>query len=200
MSQDLRVKKFIASITREAEKERDEIIREQQEYIDAAVLRAKKSAEHDERVAVRRKMSRLKGEVGRDFAKKQSGLRNELFSYRDNITNSVFDEVKAKVADFTKSPEYKNFMLSTAKKAATAVGENGCIVYIRKEDSALSDDILSAIEGASVCIDDEITLGGVKVKNAAGSLVANDTIDVRIKAELERFKESCGMMIEQNGE
>jgi vacuolar-type H+-ATPase subunit E/Vma4 len=187
------IKNFLTAIRSEAEQRRAQIEDETKKYIDTEMEKAENKALSDIYKKIQRRAASIRSDIGRELSGQEQQGRRELLKKRDELSKKVFADAAERIAEFTRSPDYEQFMLTAAKQASEAVGD-GCTVCLRSADLSLADRI-SAACGCKTAADDTITLGGVRAVSADGSLVADNTLESRLNAQREWFIANCGLTV-----
>lgn len=176
--------KFIAAITREANENREKFIREMELIKQDRLMDARAKAEENYKGRLAKKAAAIHEDCGREVSQKILDVRKQLFEERDKIRTEVFDKVRVMLKEFTKQPDYNEFL----KKSADCISgyiTSGSIIYARGEDISR---VKPLFDGVEIVADDEILLGGIKLK--AEGIVYDDTLDTRL--------EGCGSWFEAN--
>ena len=201
MPQDERVSKFVAAITKEAEEKRAQIEKDTQEYIKKELDKAENEILREAYALIQRRVAAIRSDIGRELSRAQLACRRELFQRRDEIADEVFRKAAQRIEAFVSSGDYEAFLTGSAKKAAQRLPDAaGCTVFVRPDDLKYAQALHTALGECTVEADDTIRLGGVKVENRAGTMRADDTLDMRLRAQRAWFQENCGLTIAQASE
>ena len=106
---------------------------------------------------------------------------------------TIFKNAREELVAFTKTPEYKEFMVNKAKKLAGDYMPHS-VIYVKEEDLGLADDLKAAYSDAEVKAGD-ITIGGLIVENTESSIVHNETLEFALKNQKEWFNQHSGLII-----
>lgn len=134
--------------------------------------------------------------------KKISALEEEsrriLCSQRSELTDKVFDKVKADLIAFTKTEGYKDFLISSVREIYEANKADGIDLFVKPDDMIykeyINDEIGKFIH-VTVCDDDDIVIGGVKAVNNSTGCLFDDTLDMRLEEQKKWFLENSGLKI-----
>ena len=122
--------------------------------------------------------------------------RTELSKFREKITADVFHQAREKLNVFSKSDDYKKFISESAAALFVLLGEDARI-FVKDADLKLKKEIEKAFNGhCTVCADIEIEIGGLKGKNSSDTLLADDTLDTRLKQQYEWFLSNCNLNVD----
>lgn len=196
MLNDVTVSKYVDAITAEAQEAKFEAERKIAEYKNAQISHFRAETLENSKSEVSRRCAVIREDIGREFSVKETKLREQIFTKRDEIKTDVFNRAKSKLIEFTKSDDYKAFVVNSAAQIKkNLVGRDKAItVYLRECDMALKDDIEQAF--AFPCVfkaDDKIEIGGIRAKFS--SVIIDDTIDARLNSQVDWFEENSGLDI-----
>ncbi len=183
--------KFVAAITREANESRERFINEMELVKKDQLEKAREKAASNYEGRILKKEAAIREDCGRDASHKILALRRRLFEERDHIKTQVFDEARKMINDFTKKPEYAEFIKHSAEKLADVIKDGG-VVLARAEDEAA----VKAAVGPDTAVqaDESIILGGIKVKHA--NVVYDDTLDSRLENCTDWFEQNSKLEID----
>lgn len=182
----------MAQAGEEAEKLRDqakELRETAMKQAQAEVTRELGSREQDETAEIRLS-------AARSVAQKENTQRRELLLRREEITRMVFDEVKKRLADYVKTPDYTGFLEETAKALSEKASGAGTVVMVRPDDLPLGKKLAVRFGAdAKVVGDESIKLGGIKVMNQSSGLFLDETLDGRLEDQKSWFYSSSGLTV-----
>ena len=94
------------------------------------------------------------------------------------MTESVFKKAEEKLVEYTKTSDYSNSLVKSAKEVAKLFADNDCVVYVNERDMKNSDKIKAVFAGSTeVVADKSIKIGGIKGFCKAMNIVADETLD-----------------------
>ena len=106
---------------------------------------------------------------------------------------AIFKKAKEELIAFTKTPEYKDFMVNKAKKLSGDYMPHS-VIYVKEEDLGLADDLKAAYGDAEVKAGD-VTIGGLMIENKENSIVLDETLEFALKNQKEWFNQNSGLII-----
>lgn len=195
MIQQSKINGFIKSITDVAEQKRaridaetDDILASEKKQLELA---AKKAADEYYRV----KSAGVKLAAGRRISESSAEYRKKVFERRNEIERTVFSGVEKRLAEFTESEEYKEFLLESARRI-TAEFDGGTVTFLlRSEDMKYAELLCGEFDGARVQEDSSVRIGGLRARSASKPLLVDDTLDGRLKQQTQFFEENSGLYI-----
>lgn len=195
MAQDDRVSKFVAAITKEAEEQRQRIEEETKEFIASEMEKAEMEALNDSYKMIQRAVGNIRSDVGSELSARMMENRRALLARREEIVEAVLEKAAEKIAAFTAAPAYREFLTTSAKKAAAALGKGRPTVCLRPADMVYKADVEAAVGPCGFVEDPTIVLGGLRMTSEDGRLSADDTLDTRLQAQREWFQQHAGLVL-----
>ena len=189
---DKNIAEFLSAILDEAKKRKEQIESETASFVSEELAAAETEAQALKEEYLRRKEGGIKAEAAARRSEMALEENRRVLQRREEIFADILGDVKTKLADFRKTADYDRFLTESAAKIKQTIAD--CVIFLSPDDmqkaqllAAYSDDIRA---------DKDIKLGGLKAKNADGSLYLDDTIDQRLAAASDWFKEESGLIIE----
>lgn len=141
-------------------------------------------------------VSQIQGGSVRDVARKENDMRKNLLLLREEITQRVFDAVKARVQEYSAGEAYGEVLIALAQQLAKDYPFANCVLHIRKADFQFSDE-LRGIFGTkcNVLIDDEMQLGGIRLMNQAIGIYVDESLDTKLDDMRPWFFSHSGLKV-----
>lgn len=184
---------FVAAITKEAERRREQIQQETKDFIAAELEKARNEALYESYHLIQNSVSQIRNQIGQEVSEKVLEYKNSLIQHRNEIWRKVFNLVEQRVKSFADSENYKEFLKKAAEDAYKLLSGK-VTVYIRQEDKKYEDLINSVVPGCDIVVDSSIKFGGIKMV-ADGSKFIDNTLDTRIKYEYQQFTNTRELII-----
>lgn len=195
MNENKKASSFLEAINKYAQQQSEEIRHEAEQIKQQAVDKATQEGINDAYKFIQKEISTKKAEIVSDIARREQASRKQLFDKRTDILNTVFDEAKDKLIKFTTTEDYKNYITSCVKEIAELFCGKACVVYIKPDDTPLTDMIKAILVNCTVTFDDNIAIGGVKAFCEDMSVFADNTLDRKLQNEKEWFVENSGLKV-----
>lgn len=179
---------FASVLYSEAEKQKSDV--EKQLKDEREKILAEKSAELETKLKreIENCHNGLKHEIGLAISNREAELAKLLRHNRAEAAEKIFDEAAQKLKEFTKTPEYEDYLKRELEGAADEFCEGTTICTARECDAALIKKLcpISNIE-INVAADDII--GGFTLRNTQLKIFADCTLKSRLDEQKELF---CG--------
>lgn len=195
-----KLNRFSAAVLSDAQKKRAEIEEENE------LIKKKKNDEAQNEFLkeafekIQSAVTDIRRENNEKVLMAEVNARRELFSEREKIIDNVFNEVKERLSEFTKTEEYGKWLVKRIEAAAEETGSGNKTVYVRSEDEQLLKCLINDIsdKGGKIEIKktDENIIGGVKVLNNERGIIADYTFDEILAGKKNDFLNKSGLSIE----
>lgn len=196
MDQNTKVDRFVEAIMKESEKKRELIEQETQQYINEEISKCQSQLKRESYTFMQKRSSAIREDIGREIADKQLEGRKALFRRRAEITDDIFSKASLRLAAFTQTPEYKDFLHRSAEKLSKLFKDN-VILYVRPADVKLAQKVAETVFSRYEIEEDEsISIGGLKASDKDKKIIADDTLDVRLLSQHDWFAENSGLDVE----
>ncbi len=195
MNQSQKTSNFLKAINKFAKEQSDAIKREVEQFKKQEIEKANQEGIKDAYELIQKEIGTKKSQIVSDIARREQNSRKELFNKRNEITQSVFDDVREKLKDFVNSDDYTQYLKRSAQQIAELFGDNDCVIYIKEQDSNKVDMIKTIITDCTVEFDESIELGGIKAYCKALNILADNTLDSKLDDEYAWFAENSGLKV-----
>jgi len=187
----IRLELFRQAINAQADADAAEIMRDADEKC-AAVEREKSERSSNEA------LSELKAEQARNEAKFRKELsrcdfdtKKAVLAHRNALIEGFFDEIRARLADFTATPAYAEYLKNALAEVEKTLGGENTVIGVRAADIKAAE----ALTRLPVRQDDSIELGGISAENAKLGLFADYTLDSRFREEKAAFADKTELRL-----
>ena len=195
MNEQTKESKFLDAINKYAEKQKATISSEVEEYKNQRIEQATEQGLKDAYELIRRDIAKQKAELVTEVSAKETALRVSQFELRRQIHDEVFQKAKSRLVDFAASDEYDRYIQKCIDEIRTLFQEDDVVFSLAKKDSRYADMIKTAFPNAIVKTVDSIVIGGLKAYSNATGVLADDTLDTKLKDQHEWFINHSGLKV-----
>ena len=192
------MKIFAESINKEAERQKKRIETETEKYVEQELAKAKKDANAKALAFIGKETGKILAASGLDITKKNVEANNMLFMRRKQILDEVNTSVKEKIAVFTSSEVYGDFLVKSAAAISENLDESKIAFFLRPDDMKFAALLKDKYPDCTVEADGEIILGGLKAKDGSGRILLNDTLDMRFEEQKKKFRRTTELIINKS--
>lgn len=188
---------FLDAIDKYAFEQREKIKNDAKAVKEQEIEKAETEVLNDIYNMIQDKMAKMKAEIIGQISKKEMACKNSLLKNREQISKEVFNGVKDKIVEFTQTEEYIKLLEKLAQNMAKVLTNSGTKLYINPADIKFSPILEKAFEGKGCLIetDESIKLGGIRGYNAKMGVVIDETLDSKLEAQRDWFKEHSGLTV-----
>lgn len=184
-----------AEIEHTAQAQVDAINAEVKKMEDEALKSMQEEAKKDADLKLKQELDEIHSEASAEISETHTQRTKKLIAKRDEYVRDVFNAARDELVKFTKSADYKTYLLKKAKEAASNDFANA-IMLIRKEDMSYSEELKKAYgKTVEVKASDEVVLGGFILENKEDALVVNETLEFALENQKTWFANNSGLMI-----
>lgn len=196
MEKTAKTDNFLKAIKKYADEQRNAMRTEVEQLKEEKIKEAEKKAKYDSEKLIKDRLEAKRNEQTSKLAKMTQEGQKKLFLERAEMTDSVFKKAEEKLIEYTKTADYGEKLLQSAKNIAALFGGESCTVYVNERDMAAADKIKALFSGETeFSVDKTIKIGGLKGYCKAMSIVADETLDSKLNAQREWFIENSGLSV-----
>ena len=180
---------FLKAIKKYADEQRSAMQTEVAQLKEEKLKEATEKGRHDSEKYIKDKLEESRNRQTGILAKKIQEGQKKLFLERA-------EKAEEKLVEYTKTSDYSNSLVKSAKEVAKLFADNDCVVYVNERDMKNSDKIKAVFAGSTeVVADKSIKIGGIKGFCKAMNIVADETLDSKLYAQKEWFIENSGLSV-----
>lgn len=187
MNETTKESKFLAAINKYAEKQKQLIGAQVEEYKAEKIEQATESGLQDAYELIQRDIAERKAAIVTEYARKEYALKKELYAERQRITDTVFAEASEKLLAYTDTEEYRAAFFGDVKEAAAQCADHPCVMYVRDRDRQLAEEARTLFTQADIQPDAAVMIGGFRVLCEELGILIDCTLDERLNREREQF-------------
>lgn len=185
------------SVMAQAEEDAQKLREQAKEVRETAMKQAQKEVSRELGSWEQDETAEIRLAATRSVAQQENAKRRELLLRREELTGKVFQEVRQRLAEFVKGPDYAGFLEETAGSLSEKCKEySGTVVLLRQEDIPLGKKFISRFGADARVVEDEsIKLGGIKVMNQSSGLFLDESLDSRLEDQKSWFYKNSGLTL-----
>lgn len=131
------------------------------------------------------------------ISKAELDSKREILIYREQISNKIIENVKISIDRFTKSKDYKDYLIKLAKdEIVQAPKSSEIVVFLSKNDMQYSGELKSVL-GEKISFEEKsgIKLGGLCVLYKNDNVLKDRTLDSALKEQKDLFNNSSSLRL-----
>lgn len=127
----------------------------------------------------------------REISSKQLEAKRNVLCHREKLIDSVFDNVKSRLATFKASRDYKSWLKEKAEKCQQTYPEHKGVIYLSPEDMKYASDLADF----EVKSRDSIELGGMLMVYEDIGIALDYTFDSAFEGQRSAFTEKAELVL-----
>ncbi len=196
MENTVKTDNFLNAIKKYADEQRNAMRIEVEQLKEEKLREAEQKAKYDSEKLIKDRLEEKKNEETSKLAKMTQDGQKKLFLKRAEMTDNIFKKAEEKLIEYTKTPEYSEKLVQSAKNISALFGAESCVLYINERDIAFADKIKALFSGETEVLSDySVKIGGIKGFCKAMSIVADETLDSKLSAQKDWFIENSGLSV-----
>lgn len=148
---------------------------------------------------IRREVERIRTESGRRVSQKILKNKRAVAHCREELIGEVLSAVRARISDFTVSPDYLPYLMRQLKKVRSSLPPGRLTVSLALRDAALFPELQREFPEISFEATDSFELGGFIAVCPDTALRVEATFDSALADSGSHFAELIGLGISQAG-
>lgn len=188
---------FTDAVTRGAARQRDALRAQMAETRAKTLEQVREEAQEAARSHYDREAARIRAEAGREVSQHLMEGKRKIYLRRKQIGQEVFDQVRARIAQYTASPEYPKHLEELLAAAMRQLpGAKRVSLRLRREDLPLLERLAQSIAPVEVdCQEGSFSLGGLALRCPELGLRVDCSFDNRLEELVSHFAESFGLSV-----
>lgn len=187
---------FLNAIQKYADEQKHKIESEVERFKREELKKAEDEGLKDAYSLIQKEMGAMRIGITSEMAKREEKSKQALYQKRMEIVEDVFEKASGKLLDFTKTDGYAKLLIKSAQEIAACFDGHSCVLHIRKQDEAMKEGLLSCFSySCSVEYDDSIKIGGIIGNCESLGIVADETLDTKLRDQLEWFLQHSGLRV-----
>lgn len=193
-----KLKQFESEIQAKVREEKEKVQEEVNAFKYTEMAKYTDTALADTYEIIQKEVSQQQVVLNKAGSEKIVERKRELFRRREEYTKSVFESVRQKLVEYTKSEDYPNYLICTAQALGKEVpSENGNVLLMRQEDIYMTKELAIAFgKPCEIKATTELELGGLILENSEMGYVENRSMDSALEEQYRWFCDHSGMTVE----
>lgn len=130
----------------------------------------------------------IKKQNQRKIAKSTIEAKHSLLIKRNDITDTIFKNIKTRLVDFTKTSDYSSYLIKTIEAFSTKNKIENVEIILRKDDINLQNEIKKAYSlNCEIIESNDIKIGGFIIQNKPNRIYFDETLDQKLADEKTNF-------------
>ena len=188
---------FLNVIDKYAKRHRNTIADEIKRHEEMEIKKAESEITEDTNAMIQKEFLSVKNKIAIEISHKELEERKKLSLKRKSMMNEIFEACKDKLLQFTKDDfRYKEYLKSYAGRISEILDAPDVQLYIKPSDKKYISDIKESFgRECKVMADDKIIIGGIKGFSKSKKMIADETLDEKLREQEDWSAETFGIML-----
>ncbi|WP_040197988.1 V-type ATP synthase subunit E [Candidatus Soleaferrea massiliensis] len=188
---------FEAAMFSTATRERDNILKETEEFKKQELKQAEDDVLNRAYRLIQKNISDISTSNTMMIAHKELEYKQALLKKRQEIFDAVFDNVKKRLEEYTKTPEYETLLTKIVADFAKDYPYENSVICLREQDMAHAGAVKKAYGlSCEVRADKGMALGGVKIENKEHGIIDDESFEMRLRDQHQWFYTNSHLAID----
>ena len=130
--------RFLHSIDKYAKKKKLKLAEEIKQIESERLKKEETKMVENARLLMMSELANAKNEIAMQVYKVRTSSKQKIYNLKTDIWKKVFDDCKIRIENFTKTPEYCEYIKGAVCKAEEVLGDN-LNIFLRRKDLNLTD-------------------------------------------------------------
>lgn len=186
MTTEEKLKHFSSVTLENVQKECDEMVAQYKEKMDDYFTERKEESIKKAKLNTSIAEEGIKRKASQEYTSMQMHLRRKINHKQVELKDKLFEEVRKLLADYVKTVEYKESILSKIEKMKKIAGSDEIIVIIDPQDEDIIEDI-HEYPTMKIKISDKSFSGGVIGQIPSRNILIDDSYETKFEELKEKY-------------
>lgn len=193
------LKRFENAILVRANKEKDAIINEIDQYKKAEYAKTREEILSSTAHNLKQELSDLELDYKTKLSKKTMEYHKDLINKRNELADKVFAEAKNYLINFASTDEYRVSLSNTAENLGKEYSFDGWVMMMMKKDEKIADKIAAAFgNGCSILFSEDFSIGGFVLHNSEKNIIIDQSYSTLLENQRDWFAKNSGLSVTMN--
>ncbi len=196
MHKSFKSSNFLDTIDKYAKRQKSKITDEIKEIEKRELEKAEAEIMEDVNNMIQKELINMKNKIVVEVSHKELDERKKVSQRRREMIKEIFRESRKKLIDFTLSERYAETLKEYALQISNVLTEFDTVLFIKESDLKYSDMIQKAFgRKCKISVADDIIIGGIRGYSQSRGLIADETLDAKLKDEEDWAAENFGILL-----
>ena len=192
MTIDEKLQHFYDVSLDEAREDAAKAIQDHKEYLQKVLEEHKQSRTQTATAEVKAEAEHVRREVNKALSAEQISLKRDWSIKQNELKETLFAEVKDKIQQFTKTPEYQDYLCRRIREARDFAENDEIQIFLSAGDKYLLNFLITKT-GCSLQVSEEDFLGGIRAEIPAKNILIDNSFSTNLAAMHKEFKFDGGL-------
>lgn len=197
IEQNVKLQHFTNTVLQDAAEETELALQKLEEKRAHAIATAEDEARGEAYRYIKKETGRIRAEAGRSISRHLMDNKRATYLRRSEIAAEIFEQVKARITEYTQSTAYPEQLVRELKQAIGMFGETSSVtVFLRDEDMSFVPQLREAAAPVEAeFVPGTFALGGLKVDCPENGRRVDASYDTAMEELSGHFAELFGLSL-----
>ena len=196
MRKSFKFNNFLNTIDKYAKKQKNKIADEIKEIEERELKKAEADIIDEVNDMIYKELANVKNKILIEVSHKEIEERKKISLMRREMMKEILDECRKKINDFTFSDEYPEALKCYAENISKVLKGRDVELFVKKDDLKYTDIIKNAFSGnCSIKPSDDILIGGIMGYSIESGIIADETLDIKLRDQENLIEEKFGTLL-----
>lgn len=191
MTLDEKLTHLQETVMTEARTEGNAIIEDHKKALESLFEKHKTEAKTQSEVRIKSETLKARRQVNQTAAKAETELKRALGKTQNELKVRLFDEVRELLSEFTKTPEYTDYLCRKISEAAHFADGEEMTIYISPSDKEKKTE-LEKRTGMTITISEYDFMGGMRAVIRGRNILIDHSFQAAVDHEYHQFSFAAG--------
>lgn len=192
MTMDEKLQHFYTVSVDEAKIDAQKAIDEHRESLEKMYEEHKETGRKNAEAEVKAEAENVRREVNKALSAEQIHLKKEWSEKQEGLKETLFEEIKKKIAEFKETPQYEEYLIRRIKEAVEFAGGDEIRIFLSAEDQDKKETLMAKTK-AELEVAEESFLGGIRAKIPAKNILIDNSFSENLAVMRKNFKFDGGL-------
>ena len=196
MKKSYKFNNFLSTLEKYTQRQRSNTLEEMKKQEEIQLQKAEAEIIEEANAMIKKELVAMKNKVAVEVSRKELQERKKVSILRKEIMKDMFRECKKKLNEFTLSKEYEKSLEQYSRKISQTLDADDTQLYVKPEDIKFKEIILRGF-GRNCKLDtaQDISIGGIRGYSPSKKLIADETLDAKLKEQEDWAAEKFGVLL-----
>ena len=196
MHKSFKSSNFLNAIDKYAKRQKSKITDEIKEIEKRELQKAEIEIMEDVNNMIQKELISMKNKIVIEISHKELEERKKVSLRRRSMMKDIFKECRKKLTEFTFSEKYSEALKGYASDIASVLKESDTELFVKESDMKYSEIIENGFgRKCTVSVGEDIIIGGIRGYSASRGLIADETLDAKLKDQEDWAAENFGVLL-----
>ncbi|MFT4106683.1 MAG: V-type ATP synthase subunit E [Lacrimispora sp.] len=187
MTTEEKLQHFLSFCMEDARTRSAKMLDEYTAALEESFAEHQKDAKARARQQVAMEREQMEREINKRLSLEQIGMKREFGKKQDELKEKLFTELKDRLTEFMKTPEYGRLLEKQVQEATELAGKEFMTIYLTPEDEEKAKS-LTFPASADIRISEYSFLGGIRAVIPSRHILIDNSFESRLEEEKHDFR------------